>query len=234
MEAMLHPADQKRGNDASSDHQKPLYGNLRTLWVPGRGGSSWIRGHLLNAQLGGPNTSPNLFPITQAANKEHLLYAENHVKKHIFEGKKVEYKVTATQGGGTINHKGFQIPNAAAEFHCEITPEGGAKYTSTIRSVPQLNTGAALLGVYASHSSESGKVKGVPRNSQLEEIGWGGDAPMGKSAVAKWEAEKREKTPQEIPMDIEGEEPDAEISGSGQAEDQLTSEDEQLNMVAEN
>jgi len=53
----------------------------------------WIRGHLLNDNLGGSALKFNLYPITGAANKEHHSRVEHHVKNLVEAGYVVEYKV---------------------------------------------------------------------------------------------------------------------------------------------
>lgn len=53
----------------------------------------WIRGHLLNDNLGGSALKFNLYPITGSANKEHHARVESHVKNLVEAGYIVEYKV---------------------------------------------------------------------------------------------------------------------------------------------
>ncbi|HMR48216.1 MAG TPA: DNA/RNA non-specific endonuclease [Arachnia sp.] len=53
----------------------------------GAGQVSYVRGHLLNDNLGGPGVASNLFPITQAANSQHLASIESDVKKWVNERK---------------------------------------------------------------------------------------------------------------------------------------------------
>jgi hypothetical protein len=40
----------------------------------------FVRGHLLNENLGGPGVAKNMFPITGKANSQHLQSTERHVK----------------------------------------------------------------------------------------------------------------------------------------------------------
>jgi hypothetical protein len=54
----------------------------------------FIRGHLLNENLGGPGTEENLFPITANANSQHLHSTETDIKKWVNEsGKWAWYEV---------------------------------------------------------------------------------------------------------------------------------------------
>jgi hypothetical protein len=59
----------------------------------------YIRGHLLNDNLGGPGDSENLFPITGNANKEHERVIESKVKRWVNDDKQwVKYTVDVTPG----------------------------------------------------------------------------------------------------------------------------------------
>lgn len=59
--------------------------------------SRFIRGHLLNYDLGGPGTDFNLFPITAQGNIDHYNQVEKTVKEWVNDRKLwVSYKVTVT------------------------------------------------------------------------------------------------------------------------------------------
>lgn len=61
--------------------------------------SDYIRGHLLNENLGGPGEVRNLFPITRSANATHEAHMEKWVKKWVNDDKYwVEYSVTVVGG----------------------------------------------------------------------------------------------------------------------------------------
>jgi hypothetical protein len=123
MVADLDPADRRAGNEAGGVGMTPLFQSLNANWQPGAMG--WVRGHLLNAHLGGPNTDPNLFPITGHANHVHLREVESHVKDWIRGNRHVRYEVTANQRGGNVGG----IRNAAGSFHC---------YAYTTQGLPRL------------------------------------------------------------------------------------------------
>ncbi|TSJ44927.1 DUF4157 domain-containing protein [Fluviicola chungangensis] len=125
MEAIIDPKDPIEGADAQSTFQKDMYDDLKAYWNPGA--KHWVRGHLLNANLGGPNVAPNLFPITGHANGDHLNYVENHVKHWVISGNKVKYTVAATQEGGTVQVGDENVPNAAGSFDCKAEIIGGDK-----------------------------------------------------------------------------------------------------------
>ena len=60
----------------------------------GRPGA-YVRGHLLNHNVGGPGRSYNLTPITYKANADHKVTVETAVKDHVKAGGVVRYKVVA-------------------------------------------------------------------------------------------------------------------------------------------
>jgi hypothetical protein len=67
--------------------------------------SKFVKGHLLNHNLGGPGTADNLFPITAQANKEHLNIAEEYVKDSVSKGYLVFYHVTILPGESFFEHR---------------------------------------------------------------------------------------------------------------------------------
>ncbi|ASS50244.1 MAG: hypothetical protein A3D31_11805 [Candidatus Fluviicola riflensis] len=142
MTAHLEPDHPIKGADADSTSSPDLYNALKRHWEPGS--KSWVRGHVLNHDLGGPNTTPNLFPITGHANGDHSNYVEEHVKSALHRGKTVDYTVTATQNAGTTNHAGTgrDIRNAGGTFDCVASwneEEDDLKTISrTITSTPSL------------------------------------------------------------------------------------------------
>lgn len=66
-------------------------------WMMARRRSGvYVRGHLLNENIGGPGRAYNLAVITIAANNEHKTEVENHIKKAVLDdGHIVRYTVTA-------------------------------------------------------------------------------------------------------------------------------------------
>lgn len=142
MIAHLEPDSIIKGADADSTSSPTLYNSLKRHWEPGS--KHWVRGHVLNHDLGGPNTNPNLFPITGHANGDHSNYVEEYVKSALHRGKTVDYTVTATQQGGTTNHAGTgnDVRNAGGTFECVASwneEEDDRKTISrTITSAPSL------------------------------------------------------------------------------------------------
>lgn len=163
MVAKIDPAEELKGSDAQSSFQKDMYDSLKHYWDPG--GKHWVRGHLLNANIGGPNVAPNLFPITGHANGDHLNYVENHVKQWVIDGKKVTYRVTARQEGGVVKVGDTEgVPNAAGSFECYAeTGEGETKKVvhRLINSIPQKRAEPGDSAKTKDHTSSWNKHEGV-------------------------------------------------------------------------
>lgn len=82
---------------ADSDHsgmmsKLPAAGN-RKLTGSGSGPYYFIKGHLLNDNLGGIANQSNLFPITHEANGQHKTYVEEYIKKGVEKGYVYRYEV---------------------------------------------------------------------------------------------------------------------------------------------
>ncbi|MBL8501021.1 MAG: DNA/RNA non-specific endonuclease [Nitrosomonas sp.] len=134
MVADLDPNDKPAGNNTTSKEMPDLFNGLKANWNPGT--KHWVRGHLLNDHLGGPNVDPNLFPITGNANGDHLQQVESHVKDWMRAGKNARYEVTATQEAGNVGN----LRNAAGKFECyAYTTSGGNRevVNKTILSLPE-------------------------------------------------------------------------------------------------
>ncbi|MCP4148372.1 MAG: hypothetical protein GY757_11530 [bacterium] len=81
--------DHQKGSEASENktqdifmQQLPQKGEMQ-----GTGNQWYIKGHLLNAKLGGPAHDLNLFPITRSANSQHLSFFETPVKAYVEKGR---------------------------------------------------------------------------------------------------------------------------------------------------
>lgn len=60
----------------------------------------WVRGHLLNHNLGGPGEKRNLTPITKSCNSQHHSLVEKAAKKAVADGCGLGYDVTVNYGAG--------------------------------------------------------------------------------------------------------------------------------------
>lgn len=122
MKAHLDPKFPETGTDTSgSTAFNDLFAALQKYTTP-----SWVRGHLLNHDLGGVAHYNNLFPITTAANGEHYHEVEKIVKHWVGKGCEVDYNVTAEKSGD------------------DATPEGTFDCEATVTNDP--NSGSPLVG----------------------------------------------------------------------------------------
>ena len=80
MEAKLDPNYPVKGSTPGNGDEYAMYPLLNEKW-----NETYIKGHMLNANLGGLGIPANLFPITSAANKSHLTNVELHVKQALLE-----------------------------------------------------------------------------------------------------------------------------------------------------
>ena len=93
MMAWLEPGSLLQGESAEiNTAQNPMMKAIRGKYSIT--GGDLVKGHLLNDNLGGKALNNNLFPITRAANKVHLLTAENYTKDRLWgEQKPLWYSV---------------------------------------------------------------------------------------------------------------------------------------------
>lgn len=87
--------------------------------------SKYIRGHLLNDNVGGPGQDRNLFPITADANKKHESKVEKTVKDWVNKKRYLTYyRVKVNKKSVQIVNKNIKDPGNAvdADFECEAYP----------------------------------------------------------------------------------------------------------------
>ncbi len=100
-----HPSKIGQGSDNTGSVQKNIYGfgKIPTRGAFGKGGGYqqdmvYIKGHLLNGNVGGPAADNNLYPITGQANSDHKNKVENGVKTLVLKDRvMVYYKVTVNE-----------------------------------------------------------------------------------------------------------------------------------------
>lgn len=113
VEAHLDPSDPISGGDTGgSDAFNDLFGALQFNTA-----SSWVRGHLMNHDLGGEPLYNNLFPITTAANGEHYHEVEKPIKAMLASGCQVDYRVQA--------EKRNDITSPDGAFSCDAMAVSG-------------------------------------------------------------------------------------------------------------
>lgn len=93
MQALLDPEDPIVGSEPDPNQQQNLMQYLRE-YIPG---ITFIRGHLLNADLGGIGKDYNMIPLTSKANSEHKNLVEMPIKHALAiasnQGLKINYTV---------------------------------------------------------------------------------------------------------------------------------------------
>jgi len=87
-------------NDFDAAGTEPRSGTWPSWWEAAKPKAPtnphWVRGHLLNHNLGGPGEKRNLTPITKKANNEHKLNVENILKAAADDGGSlIGYRVVA-------------------------------------------------------------------------------------------------------------------------------------------
>lgn len=111
VEVGLDPQDMHQGQSANLNvGQNDMMTAIRTMW--GIRGGDVVKGHLWNDNLGGSALNINLYPITKAANSDHLGYVENKAKECIARQIPIYYKVE-------VDAKP-DITEPTADFDCEI------------------------------------------------------------------------------------------------------------------
>ncbi len=192
-DAWIDVTDPVTGTAPKSSEQQPkMYNRLKAKY-----GQGFVRGHLLNDNLGGVGHVYNLFPITYSANSEHKITAEGYLKRHIrteLAAKKknlkgpyfVHYRVTAVPANAAD-----LTASAKAEFLCEMVAAhsllpGGKNETWRIVSKPQSKVEATgdrstkddyqnkNLGLFG--SSQTGEHDNTLRSRERSTVdGWRGD-----------------------------------------------------------
>jgi hypothetical protein len=88
MEAWLDEDEPIKGQEAAVNaSQEELMMRLRKKYLGKqykKKAGHFVKGHMLNDNLGGTALNENLFPITVMANKQHLSYVENKVKARLW------------------------------------------------------------------------------------------------------------------------------------------------------
>ena len=105
--ARINPKHPFHGHGTASNESKEFYDYLDDVYH-----GPFVRGHLINAMMGGSNTDANLFPITIAANNRHKSSVENHVKSWMTDANTlwIDYSVDVMPGANVVE---------GAEFFCE-------------------------------------------------------------------------------------------------------------------
>lgn len=132
----------------------------------------FIRGHLLNDNLGGPGLWDNMFPISSEANKHHLNRVERPVKRLLI--RQYEYYPGGTRS--IVHYRVSVIPDTPHNFLENPTAYMFCSWSLSPTKSNEDNFGFAIIK--SSAQQESGQ------NSKLRSLGWGsggtGNAKHGK------------------------------------------------------
>lgn len=130
MEAWLDPARPMVGQESNlNTSQDAMMAAIRAKY--NITGNNVVKGHLLNANLGGLALSYNLYPITKGANGAHLNHVENVAKNELWTHNRGIYYRVDVQGKPDIDTK-------TAAFDCKIsewTPSDTSKIGKQILGV---------------------------------------------------------------------------------------------------
>lgn len=103
VDVLLDPYNPRQGSEPGSDL-------TLTMWkINHHCGVNWVRGHLLNHNLGGPGIASNLYPISKSANSYHCQYVENKVINKLgeiegnMENKEIYYSVKVTEAAHRVS-----------------------------------------------------------------------------------------------------------------------------------
>jgi hypothetical protein len=95
----------------------------------------FIKGHLLNHNIGGPGKDFNMFPITASANGTHLSAVETDVKSWVLSGNTVDYEVAVNCSGSDLK-KGKKAGWVTASFDC--TAKNHDTAATIAKSIPSV------------------------------------------------------------------------------------------------
>lgn len=132
--------DHEQGGPPAFGAQKALMGALNTD-PSSQNDSKYIRGHLLNDNLGGRGEDYNLFPLTGNANKEHHDRIEAQVKNWVNEKRQwVSYSVKVTNKGAKLDNSDVRNNYVNATFDCRAAVLEPSDFNKEVSSVSALIT----------------------------------------------------------------------------------------------
>lgn len=150
-----------QGGPPKSGAQKNLMRQLPTE-PKNSNDEKYIRGHLLNDNVGGPGEDYNLFPITAEANKAHEQYMESTVKTWVNDKKQwVRYEVEVKNVQAN-----FSTQTVNSDFDCTasvIDPANSNKVLQTVSVV--------IPSRFKPKKSPNIDLKNASPNSNLAKVG---------------------------------------------------------------
>ncbi|WP_350134462.1 hypothetical protein [Nitrosomonas sp.] len=172
-----HQPGSDSNKDSDQDSLMKQLANSGNTGVPNH--SKYIKGHLLNHDVGGPGNAINLYPITADANDKHLKFVEKWVKSSVQAGYVCYYHVKVD--GESISHLPSGKYQVDSNFNFDFfrysidgNPVPGSRHQGSIQS-RYLAYGEKPYGI----AEEFGK-SGSPEASKLDEgKGTPKAAPLG-------------------------------------------------------
>lgn len=140
--------DHPQGTGTNNSLQKELMEKLPTnKSVYPKDEARYIRGHLLNDNLGGKGEDKNLFPITAAANREHDLLIERLVKNWVNVRKLwISYTVEVESDGlKPFPDKKQDSPESTVDSKLKIT---AAALDTNLEKIPKLTESPSINSRY--------------------------------------------------------------------------------------
>lgn len=137
--------DHQPGSDSNKDSDQDTLmsklGGAGNTSLPNH--SKYIKGHLLNHDVGGPGNAINLYPITADANDKHLKFVEKWVKASVQAGFVCYYRVWVS--GESIQALGSSKYQVNSDFNFDFfrysidgNPVPGSRHQGAIQSRYQL------------------------------------------------------------------------------------------------
>lgn len=134
--AILDPTDPIKGTGPGSSEQKNLMDAIHPEFYTK---NPFIKGHLLNHNLGGLGIAENMAPLTENANALHEMFVEQGVKNLIYNGYNVDYTITANvQGEDPLNRISKTNP-PITKFLCNV------EVKEKQSNVPKLSTTTNII-----------------------------------------------------------------------------------------
>jgi len=181
MDAYLDPKDPLAGSAPGGGAAYALYGALNAVHAVG-----FIKGHLLNANLGGPGLPGNLFPITGDANKAHSGIVEEVVKGNFLS----LHEEPGTGAAGEPNRLHYQVDATWSDSGTgDFLSNPKSKFDCFAEFVDSADTHVAPLVAPTSIVSDPGAVPADRMNEVLGSIGWGSLGSGARSGDDKFEVE---------------------------------------------
>lgn len=189
MTADLDPMYPIKGSKPGGSKSFSMYGMLNRDWS-----DTWIKGHLLNDNLGGLGILENLFPITASANKEHLNRVEQHVKNAVLTLDEWQNESPTTRQGSYVRYTVEATPDEQTNFMANPDSKLNCNATSYFHDTTKNYIGNSPVVNDIKIISSAGSSEAEGHNEALKMKDWGsvgsgkrgeGDRDKGKMEYVK-------------------------------------------------